>query len=125
MAVKAFLPLLRDFQIADILYRDYRSRSIHEFDFNVDDRFFTESGVYLAARYHPWATTRFLELCLSARWIIDVYQTTVQNYERTLLSRKKLPLGRWSLLCDISTELHALDDASVIVGRDLKIRVEK
>jgi hypothetical protein len=125
LAVAALSPILNNFRLADVLYRDYRSRSIHEFAFNTDEQFFTERGVYVATRFHAWDSTRFLEVCVSAHWLVDLYRETVGRYERSLLARRKLPIDLWTELCDTSREFAFLDDSSVPVGRDLRIRVER
>ena len=123
-AVAVIRPFLCQFRFADIIYRDYRCRSIHELTFETDDRFFTESGTYVATRYHAWDSTRFLEVCVSARWLIDLYRETTQKYEQALLARKKLPIDLWGEWCDTS-ESSFLDDSSIPVGRDLNIRVDR
>ena len=41
-AVKVIGPFVRRFRLADVLYRDYRSLSIHEFPFDADEQFFEE-----------------------------------------------------------------------------------
>jgi hypothetical protein len=124
-AVTALPSFLNNFRLGEILYRDYRSSSIHEFNFNVDDRFFTESGTYVATRFHAWDSTRFLELCVSAHWLIALYTASVENYKRALIARKKLPFELWVRLCDEATETAFLDDSSIQVGRDLSARVER
>ena len=124
-AVAAIGQILNNFRLADVLYRDYRSRSIHEFSFSADERFFTERSIYVATRFHAWDSTRFLEVCVSAHWLVNLYRETVGRYERSLLARRQLPIDLWDELCDTSKELAFLDDASVPVGRDLRIRIER
>ena len=82
----------------------YRSRYIHEFPFDADERFFKERGLYASTRYHAWDSTRFLELSVSARWLINLYRVTVERYEQSLLARRKLPINLWTELCDTSSE---------------------
>ncbi len=125
LAIQVIKPLIQQFRLADIIYRDYRSSSIHEFTFSVDNRFFSQPGTFFTTRYHACDDTRFLELCLSAQWIIDLYKVTVLNYERSLRASKKIPLDLWVQICDGNKELECLDDASVQVGRDLTIHVER
>jgi len=124
-AVKAIGPFVRRFRLAEVLYRDYRSRSIHEFPFDADERFFEERGLYVATRYHAWDSTRFLEMSVSARWLINLYRVAVERYEQSLLARRKLPINLWTELCDTNKEFGFLDDASITVGRDLRIHVDR
>jgi len=121
--VEAIKRLLVNFRLGDLLYREYRSRSIHEFSFDVDDRFFREVDVYVASRLHDWDSTRFLELSVPARWLIGLYNKSVHEYRLALLRRRKLPIKLWVELCDPVKESQFLDDASIDVGRDLSIRV--
>ncbi len=124
-AVAALGPILNDFRLADVLYCDYRSRSIHGFSLDTDEQFFMEQGIYVATRYHAWDSTRFLEVCVSAQWLVSLYRDTVDRYERSLLARRKLPVDLWTELCDTSKESTFLDDSSLPVGRDLRVRLER
>ena len=124
-AVAALTPILNGFRLADVLYRDYRSKSIHDFSFNPDKEFFAEPGLFVATRFHAWDSTRFLEVCVSANWLVDLYRKTIERYELSLLIRKKLPIDLWTELCDTSKEFAFLDDSTIPAERALKIRVER
>ncbi len=123
-AVQALKPFLRDFRFGNILYREYRSGSIHDFTFNVDMEFFDQTAIYPSYRKYPGDSTKYLELIFPSRWILDLYKSSVDNYELALLNKKKLPIGLWALICNI-TEMEYLDDSTVQDGRDLNFRVDK
>jgi hypothetical protein len=123
-AIDALKPILHEYRLSDLLYRDYRSGSIHDFDFEVDDEFFLKTDIYTSTRWYTGDKTEYLELCFPARWIINLYKSSIVNYEKYLIVRKKLPLSLWKLICEGIKELEFLDDDSVQVGRDLNIRID-
>lgn len=117
--------MLNEYQLGTLIYREYRSKSIHELEFDVDDHFFTEPGTYLATVRHAWDSTNFLTVQLSASWLIDLYRDAVKGYERALLARKKLPIGLWIQLYGEPSETEYLDDDSVADGKTLRIRIDR
>ncbi len=118
-AVTKIKPFVCQFRLAEILYRDYRCRSIHESSFATDERFFTEPGLYLETRYHTFFETRSLNLCVSARWLIELYRSIAYRYQQKLIHLGKIPIDLWIELCGVS-ELSFLDESTIPNGKDYK-----
>lgn len=122
-AARAMRPLLRDFTIGALLYREYRSGAIHEFGFGVDDRFFQETTLYVSTRRHLLEDTLYLEVRVPARWLIGAYKTSLSRYQAQLVRSRKLPIGLYLEVCDVLEEFEYLDESSVGEGRELRLSV--
>jgi hypothetical protein len=120
---KSMKSLIEQFTVGSIIYREYRSGSIHEFDFELDERFFKETGLYVDTVRHPWDPTIFLEVRVSAPWLLDAYRSCIDRYRRRLEATLKLPLPLFLDLCEIPRDLDYLDSDSVDEGLELKPNV--
>lgn len=112
-AVTALRPLISDFSLSSILYREFRSGIIHEFGFSIyEPDFFREAGVYFSTVSHEYDETLYLDVQFSATWLIEVLDSCLTNYLKRLLTTKKLPPGLFLEICDVTNEVDMLyDDA--------------
>ena len=119
-AYKEIRPLLTQFSLASILYREYRSGAIHEFAFEVDGRFFAESDLYVDTLRYTWDSTTYLEIRVPARWLIDACRTCVSSYQRRLMQTLRLPLPLFIELCNVPQDVGYLDDETVVDALELR-----
>jgi len=124
-AVEALLPLLKSYSLGAIIYREYRSGSIHELGFDVDERFFRETETYVASVGLMWDETRYLELRVPALWLMDLYKSSVENYKAKLVNTQRLPIQLYLDLCDALDELDFLDMSSLADAREVKYSVPR
>jgi len=119
-AMQALLPVVHDFTIGRLLYSEYRSGAIHEFGFEVDDRFFDEATFYLSTVHRWHQSTAFLEILIPAKWLMSAYKTAVAKYQAQLVRSKKLPADLYWDICDLVKEVKYLDFESLEEGRQLR-----
>jgi hypothetical protein len=119
-AFESMRAMIQQFTVSSMLYREYRSGSIHEFEFSLHDRFFREKGLYVETVSHPWDTTMFLDVRVSARWLLEAYRACIDRYRRRLEATHKLPLPLFLDLCEIPKDLPYLDLDSVEEGLELR-----
>jgi hypothetical protein len=104
------VPLVKQFSVGSILYREFRSGAIHEHGFVLDeDRFFTESGLYFTTtRYVVDPGTRYLNVEFSAKWLLSLLEESLKNYTARLVATKKLPFPLFIQIADIMSEADYL-----------------
>jgi hypothetical protein len=105
-------PLVKQFSVGPILYREFRSGAIHEHGFVLDeDRFFTETGLYFTTtRYLVDPGTRYLGVEFSAKWLLSLLEESLVNYTARLISTKKLPFPLFIQIADVMSEAEYLAD---------------
>jgi hypothetical protein len=122
-AMDALAPLLKEFTIGSILYRDYRSGAIHQHSFEPDSKFFEESGLYPRTIYHPGDRTRFLDINVSASWLLDLVKASIAGYRDNLIRRKRLPGALFFDIAVLPDEFEFLDVSSIPDPREVPISV--
>jgi hypothetical protein len=110
-ALPAVRSLIRNFSLGSILYRDFRSGIIHEFGLpNYRAEFFRRPSIYWTTIIHAYDNTRYLDVQLSASWLIDIFESCLTNYLKRLTSTHKLLPGLFFEICDLPDEVHLLDE---------------
>jgi hypothetical protein len=94
--IKAFKALAAEHSLSAILYRDIRSRSIHEHDFRASEQFFAKTEPFVEPMYSLWGRTRFLGIEFPGPWLVNLLEKTTHRYEEALVRSRQIPLAMWS-----------------------------
>jgi hypothetical protein len=122
--IPAFRTLASGFSIASLLYREIRSGAIHEHAFGLDDtHFFTKPVPYVDTIKHAFDDVLYLGVYIPGRWLLDLFESCVQNYKASLLNTRKLPIDLFSEICVVPDELDYLDEGSIPKERVFRPRI--
>ena len=122
-AIEALSLVISQHTVSNILYREFRSGLIHEFEFSVyRHRFFREPSIYWQTIEHIFDSCRYLDLQFSARWFIETLESCLNNYIKHLEHTKKLPPALYMLVCNMFDELQFLDESLIDEPRDVGLQ---
>jgi hypothetical protein len=118
-------PVIREFTLGALLYKEYRCAAIHEYQVNVDeDDFFKKQRPYWRAMYNEMMyPTRFLKVAFPGPFLLDVLADCVENYKTHLKKTRKLPSDLFFEFYDATSDLQYLDESTIPSGKSLNIRV--
>jgi hypothetical protein len=129
-ALEAVGPLLHDYTVGAILYRDFRSSAIHEYGFAVGANFFDRDDLFFETVHFGLDNTTYLDLRFTATWLLDLLLDSMENYLHRLLTTKKLPPSLAASLIDPRDDsplalesLDYFDDALLDEPRFLPISI--
>jgi hypothetical protein len=109
-AVAAIQPLVDEFSLGVLLYKNYRSGIIHELGVDIDEsNFFKEDSVFWRTVYAPHVRPgRFLEVNFPGKVLLQVLKESVAGYATELKHTQRLPSSLFHELCSLD-ELKFLD----------------
>ena len=121
-AIQQIKPILKDYSMGSLLYREYRCKIIHERGVDVDEeKFFQEYLPYFETTYNDYVDPgKFLTLEFPARFLIGLLDSSFKNFVAELKHKMLLPSALFFEICELS-ELEYLDHASFNEGKDANI----
>lgn len=123
-AVRKLDGLLKDFSVGSLLYREFRSGAIHDYEFSVpENRFFAERELFVETVRRGYDQTLYLSIEFSAQWLLHLLKGSLVNYQRHLKQTKRLPPPLWSSICDPDTEADMFDFSVLEEPRDIGFSV--
>lgn len=122
-AIQEILPLLQEFTLGPLLYREYRCQIIHEYGVDLhgtDTLFFKRDVPYWCTVYNEHVPpNNFLKLHFPGRFLADVLRSCLIRYKAYLKQTKKLPEAMFFRICHFETELDHLDLSTLSDGKAL------
>jgi len=123
-ALKFVMPMLKEFSLGALLYKEYRCRVIHEYAVDIDESvFFRGKDVLWRAVYHVWEPDRpALQVVFPAAVLRKLLATGLGRFIQELEHRRRLPADVFLDLCHPIRELEFLDQDSISPGKALRPR---
>ena len=116
--------LIREYRYSSILYREYRSKAVHEVaGINVDPRnFWNARRPYFVEIFYPGTTLRALKLEFPYFFLLDCLKTCVEGAEKSIIGKGLLPLPIWRAICE--QDEFQLMDVEDIVEKPIKLKID-
>lgn len=117
--------LIREYKYTSILYREYRSKAVHEAAgiYVNPKKFWKMTRPYFVEVVSPWFTSSALKLEFPAIFITECLQTCIECGKRAIIGKGLLPPRIWNAICDIE-ELDLMDVEGVEEAKPIKLKIE-
>ncbi len=122
-AVENIKPVLENFCLGNLLYKQYRCGAIHEHQVDINsDKFFTQKSPYWQPFYNKHIRTGgFLRVEFPGSFLVETLVDALGNFKKALKGKRTLPAAIFFQVCDPVSETEYLDIDSLPEGKDGKI----
>jgi len=117
--------LLREYKYTSILYREYRSKAVHEAaGMYVDPRkFWRMKRPYFIEVSSEWFTRTGLKLEFPAFFLIKCLETCIECAKKAIIGKGLLPPPVWNAICDID-DFNFMDVEGIEEARPVKLKID-
>lgn len=116
--------LIKEYSYVSILYREFRSKSVHEIGGVLKTpEFWSQKRPYFMEVRHELVTRRGLKLTFPANFLINCLETSIKCSEKAIIGKGMLPPPIWNMICN-AKEFRFMDVDDIGEAKPIKLKID-